>query len=197
MPSAAEPENPGKTSAAKRKPPLALIGACLAACGAGGAGVYFAAPASLFSRDRAAGASVGVEKPAHGEKKRKTDASHDAREDETIEGGASASGHFRIVGETGVYTPEAIVVSIRPSGRVKHLKLAIAVETDVDSEATFLAHELRIRDALNTYLRAVDVAALEDPAAMDRIRAQIARRIELVVSPAHVGAVLITDFILS
>lgn len=196
MPPAAEPEKE-PASAANRKPPLALIAACVAACGAGGAGVYFAAPASLFSRERVAGASVEIATPAHGEKKKKTNASHGARDEETKESGDDASGRFRIVGETGVYTPEAIVISIRPSGRVRRLKLAIAVETDIDSEAAFLARDLRIRDALNTYLRAVDVAALEDPAAMDRIRAQIARRIELVVSPTPVRAVLITDFILS
>lgn len=189
MSSAAKPQIAEEASPAKRKSPFLLVAACVAACGAGGAVVYFTAPAALFSSGPADHASADDEadkRNAHGD-----------NDGGTKDGAGHASARFRIVGDSGVYTPEAIVVSLRPSGRVRHLKLAIAVETSADSEAAFVARELRIRDALNTYLRAVDIAALEDPAAMDRIRAQIARRIELVVSPAPVRAVLITDFILS
>lgn len=171
----------------KAKPPFLLMAIAATLCAASGAGVYFLAPASAFSPKedaRATGAS-------HEEKKSKKPAPKDSHGEE------SSTAPFEIVGARGVYTPEAIVVSIRPSGRVRYLKLSIAVETTIESEAAFVENDRRIRDALNTYLRAVEVATLEDPASLGRIRAQLARRIEFVVAPAPVDAVLITDFILS
>ncbi len=196
-------------SGKKKKPPILILAAALAACGAGGAGVYFLAPPSLFApkdaeEEHVEAAGAHGEKPdAHGgeaaHKKDKTAKKKDAHGGEGAgeDGQSDAPRRFAIIGDRGVYTPGEIVVSIRPSGRVKHLKLSIAIETSVDSEQIFAEREPRIRDALNTYLRAVDVAALEDPAGMGRIRAQIARRVEFVVAPAPVHAILITDFILN
>ncbi len=177
----------------KAKPPILLIAIAATLCAASAAGVYFLAPASAFSpkaKAQASAASPDEKKHKSPEKNESHGANADADEE-------ALAAHFEIVGARGVYTPEAIVVSIRPSGRVRYLKLSIAVETSVDSEAAFVENDMRIRDALNTYLRAVEVAALEDPASLGRIRAQLARRIEFVVAPAPVDAVLITDFILS
>ena len=177
----------------KAKPPVLIIAIASLLSAASGAGVYFLAPASAFSPKADAHTSaVSSDESKHGVSAKKD--SHGA---EAEAGDNPASSRFAIVGARGVYTPDEIVVSIRPSGRIRYLKLSIAVETSVDSQAVFVENEMRIRDALNTYLRAVEVAALEDPASLGRIRAQLARRIEFVVAPAPVDAVLITDFILS
>lgn len=177
----------------KAKPPILMIAIAAMLSAASGAGVYFLAPAAAFSPKADAHASaVSSDKGKHGDSA-KTD-SHGAKAEAADN---AASSRFAIVGARGVYTPDEIVVSIRPSGRIRYLKLSIAVETSVDSQAAFVENEMRIRDALNTYLRAVEVAALEDPASLGRIRSQLARRIEFVVAPAPVDAVLITDFILS
>ena len=53
-----------------------------------------------------------------------------------------------------------------------------------------------MRDVLNTYLRAVEITDLEDPAAMTRLRAQMVRRVRMVTPPDTVRDVLILDFIL-
>jgi flagellar FliL protein len=55
----------------------------------------------------------------------------------------------------------------------------------------------RILDVLNTYLRAVDVRDLEQPAAIARLRAQMLRRIQVVTGEGRVRDLLITEFILN
>jgi flagellar FliL protein len=55
----------------------------------------------------------------------------------------------------------------------------------------------RVLDVLNSYLRAVEVAELEDPAALVTLRAQMLRRIQLVTGPDRVRDVLITEFVLN
>lgn len=198
--SGAPETEPAEDPPKKKGAPIVLIGAILLACGAGGAGAYFLAPAGLVGQPaehqgaietQAAGASHPPKSKGD-----KTDA-HAKEADPTDDGDASPTSRFAIVGDRGIFTPADLVVSIRPVGRVRHLKLSIVIETSPDSGDLFLTREPRIRDALNTYLRAVDVSALEDPLGMDRIRAQIKRRIEFVAAPAPVDAVLITDFILN
>jgi flagellar protein FliL len=55
----------------------------------------------------------------------------------------------------------------------------------------------RILDVLNSYLRAVEVAELEDPSALVRIRAQMLRRIQIVTGEGRVRDLLITEFVLN
>ena len=50
---------------------------------------------------------------------------------------------------------------------------------------------------VNTYLRAVAPADLEDPGALIRLRAQILRRFQLVAGEARVRDFLITEFVLN
>lgn len=125
--------------------------------------------------------------------KSKDDKKKKSGDDTADEQGSS----FEVRGETGVFLLRTIVVTLRPQGRVRYLRVGLAVETSPDSEAAFVDRELRIADILNAYLRTVSVSALEDPAAMARIREQIARRIRFIVDDAPVNAILITDFILS
>lgn len=55
----------------------------------------------------------------------------------------------------------------------------------------------RVVDVLNSYLRAVDVATLEDPTAMLRIKAQMLRRIQIVTGEGRVRDLLISEFVLN
>jgi flagellar FliL protein len=50
---------------------------------------------------------------------------------------------------------------------------------------------------LNGYLRAVDAADLEDPAALVRVRAQMLRRVQLVTGEGRVRDLLVTEFLLN
>ena len=53
----------------------------------------------------------------------------------------------------------------------------------------------RAVDVLNTYLRAVDPADVDDPAAMLRMRAQMLRRIQVVMGEGKVRDLLVAEFI--
>jgi len=125
---------------------------------------------------------------AHGKNGSGVDDEGEARE---------ADATFVVRGEIGVFIPRPVIISLKPQGRIRYLKVGLAIETTPESEDAFIDAELRIIDILTSYLRAVEVAALEDPVAMARIREQIAHRVRFVIDPAPVNAVLITDFILS
>ena len=198
----------------KKKAPLAMIiGASLAAGGATAAAVYFLAPVTLFSQSKSVGAEAAdspkdnskhgaAEAASHTQEADKNESHGEAGEkhreanDGTMNS-ESGSSKFHVTGGIGVFSPDPIVVSITPVGRVRYLKLGYVVETSPESGEVFIERQNRIKDTLNTYLRAINVAALEDPASMGRIREQIARRVAVVVDPAPVHSVLITDFILS
>ncbi len=197
-----------ESEAAVNKPRLMRTAlAAAACCGAAGAASYMLTPASLFTAPESAAAggedhkpaaksNAGTRKsPAQSVDKSGHQKKAGAKKTEgAVDAGAST---FFVTGSMGVFTPRPIVVSLKPQGRVRYLKVILAVETTPESERAFIEGELRIIDTLTSYLRAVPVSALEDPAAMARIREQIGRRIAFIVDPAPVNAVLITDFILS
>ena len=55
----------------------------------------------------------------------------------------------------------------------------------------------RVLDVLNTYLRAVEVRDLEEPAALARLRAQMLRRVQVVTGEGRVRDLLVTEFVLN
>lgn len=55
----------------------------------------------------------------------------------------------------------------------------------------------RIMDVLNGYLRAVEIGDLSDPSALMTLRAQLLRRIQVVVGGGKVNDLLISKFLLS
>jgi len=206
------PKAPEEETGKKRRFPL-LVCASLAAGLTAAALVYFLVPDTQILAGKTAGgeqkepATAHVEEPSNeGDPHsggKQTNSGHGGASDNGARGGNggtendSAESKFRIIGAQGVFSPEPLVVSIKPIGRVRYLKLGYVVETSPEFERIFIERENRLRDTLNIYLRAVDVTVLEDPASMGRIRSQIARRVAVVMDPAPVHAVLITDFILS
>ncbi|MEZ5892627.1 MAG: flagellar basal body-associated FliL family protein [Parvularculaceae bacterium] len=92
---------------------------------------------------------------------------------------------------------EPMIVSIQPIGRARHLKISLVFETDDDGAEELIDRGFYIQDVLNTFLRSVDSTVLEDPASMTRLRSQILRRVKSVAPDANVGAVLITEFVLT
>ena len=55
----------------------------------------------------------------------------------------------------------------------------------------------RIIDMMNGYLRAVEIAELEDPTALMRLRGQILRRVQVVTGEGRVNDLLIMEFVVS
>lgn len=90
-----------------------------------------------------------------------------------------------------------VVISLPPGSGSEHLRFAsqLEVEKPHAEEVTLLLP--RIQDVLNSYLRAVKVADLQDPAALVRIRAQLLRRIQLVAGDGRVRDLLVTEFVLN
>lgn len=92
---------------------------------------------------------------------------------------------------------ETMVVSLGPKSGSEHLRFTAQVEV-VDSAAADVTLLIpRILDVLNSYLRAVDVAEIEDPAAMAKLRSQMLRRIQIVTGEGRVRDLLITEFVLN
>jgi len=90
-----------------------------------------------------------------------------------------------------------VVISLGVAAQNSHLRMIAQLEVNKShaDEVTLLMP--RIQDVLNGYLRAVEVAQLEDPAALVRLRAQMLRRLQIVTGEGRVRDLLITEFVLS
>ncbi len=91
---------------------------------------------------------------------------------------------------------DPLVISLGKFASSQHLRFQAYLE--VPSEAAEEVKHLspRIMDVLNTYLRAISERELGDPSSMNRIRAQMLRRVQVVVGEENIRDLLITEFIL-
>lgn len=92
---------------------------------------------------------------------------------------------------------ETMVVSLDPTSTSRHLRFSAQVEVVSGAEDDVALLSPRILDVLNSYLRAIDAAVIEDPQAMAQIRAQMLRRIQLVTGEGRVRDLLIIEFVLN
>lgn len=92
---------------------------------------------------------------------------------------------------------ETIVVSLAPDSGSAHLRFTAQLEVVDSAAADVTTLTPRILDVINSYLRAIDTASIEDPHAMARLRAQMLRRIQVVTGEGRVRDLLITEFVLN
>jgi flagellar FliL protein len=92
---------------------------------------------------------------------------------------------------------ETIVISLGPDSGSEHLRFTAQLEVVDTAEADVTTLTPRILDVINSYLRAIDTASIEDPHAMARLRAQMLRRIQVVTGEGRVRDLLITEFVLN
>ncbi|MFT4149103.1 MAG: flagellar basal body-associated FliL family protein [Paracoccaceae bacterium] len=92
---------------------------------------------------------------------------------------------------------EPLIVTLPASAHAAHLRFAAQLEVGNGEVEAVAALKPRVLDVLNSYLRAVDTADIEDPAALARLRAQMLRRVQLVVGDGRVRDLLITEFVLN
>lgn len=92
-------------------------------------------------------------------------------------------------------TPMLINLGTGASGRHLRFNAELEVTKNAAGDVTHLMP--RILDVLNGYLRAVEMTDLEDPAALIRLRAQMLRRIQVVVGEGRVRDLLVTEFVLN
>ena len=91
---------------------------------------------------------------------------------------------------------EPMAVSLGSSASAKYLRFSAQLDVDPASEEAVMMVLPRIVDVLNTYLRAVSEDELGKPAALERLRAQMLRRIQVVTEHGQVKDLLITEFVL-
>ncbi len=92
---------------------------------------------------------------------------------------------------------ETMVISLGPDSGSEHLRFTAQLEVVDTAAADVTTLTPRILDVINSYLRAIDTASIEDPHAMARLRAQMLRRIQVVTGEGRVRDLLITEFVLN
>ncbi len=92
---------------------------------------------------------------------------------------------------------ETIVVSLAADSGSEHLRFTAQLEVVDSAAADVTTLTPRILDVVNSYLRAIETTAIEDPHAMARLRAQMLRRIQVVTGEGRVRDLLITEFVLN
>jgi flagellar protein FliL len=92
---------------------------------------------------------------------------------------------------------DTMVVSLGADSGSRHLRFTAQVEVVDTAAADVTLLVPRILDVLNSYLRAIDTASIEDPQAMARLRAQMLRRVQIVTGEGRVRDLLITEFVLN
>ena len=99
--------------------------------------------------------------------------------------------------EPGAYIHlEPLILSLGPQSESEHLKITLTLEVGPGREAEVEAVMPRVIDILNGFLRAVDEREFELPRSMERLRAQMLRRVMLVTPKGAVRDLLIQEFVL-
>ena len=171
-------DDTGDEPAKKGKSKLLLI-ACVLALVAGGGGFY-----AVFS------GLVELPFIGGGEGENTAAAGHGGEGEEQAEGS--------YLFEPGAYVSlEPMIIALGEQSRSRHLKLTLTVEVGPGREAEVEAVKPRVVDMLNGFLRAVDEREFEMPRSMERLRAQMLRRVRLVTPVGAVRDLLIQEFVLN
>lgn len=92
---------------------------------------------------------------------------------------------------------DPIVVSLGASGPSRHLSFRAQLEVPPTSVPEVAAVMPRIVDVLNSYLRAVDIREFDTPHGLVRMRAQMLRRVQIIVGDGKVNDLLVMEFVLN
>lgn len=92
---------------------------------------------------------------------------------------------------------EPLLVSLNRTDPARQLRLEAQLEVPPAYEREVQTVMPRIMDVMNSYLRAVEMSDLRDPAALLRMRAQLLRRIQVITGDGRVQGLLVTKFLIS
>ena len=92
---------------------------------------------------------------------------------------------------------EPVVISLGKIADNRHLRFTAQLEVEKATEGEVTHLLPRILDVLNGYLRTIEVAELEDPDALVRLRSHMLRRIQIVTGQGRVRDLLVTEFVLN
>lgn len=126
-------------------------------------------------------------------------AAHTATGQQEAKGGESHVAHAPEHAATDVsFVPiDPLLISLGPRANAQHLRFKGQIETPTEYAKEVEMLMPRIVDVLNSYLRAVDEADLEKPTSLVRLRAQMLRRVQIVVGPGRINDLLIMEFVLN
>lgn len=95
-----------------------------------------------------------------------------------------------------VSLPEMLVNIVGADGRPAYLKLRLTLEAPDDAAVTALTEHIpRVTDQFNGFLRELRTDDLAGSAGAYRLRLELLRRVNLVVAPSRINAVLIEEML--
>lgn len=95
-----------------------------------------------------------------------------------------------------VALPEMIVNILGPEGRPAYLKLRLTLEApDDETVAAITEHVPRVSDQFNGFLRELRTEDVAGSAGAYRLRLELLRRVNLVIAPRQINAVLIEEML--
>lgn len=95
-----------------------------------------------------------------------------------------------------VTLPEMLVNITGPEGRPAYLKLKLTLEAPDDATVTALGEHIpRVTDQFNGFLRELRTDDLAGSAGAYRLRLELLRRVNLVIAPMQINAVLIEEML--
>jgi flagellar FliL protein len=92
---------------------------------------------------------------------------------------------------------DPLVISLGDGAANRHLRFRASLEVEPQYQEDVAKLVPRVLDVLNSYLRAVEMRDIEDPASLLMLRAQMLRRIQLVTGEGRVRDLLIMEFVLN
>lgn len=183
----AEGGAPAKKKLSGKKLVLFIILPAVLVLGGGGAAAYL-----LLSGGQ--GEQHAEANPGHGKAKA---GGHGGQADAS-EAVPGPNGTMISYGENVVFValPEMLVNITGPDGRPAYLKLKLTLEAPDNATVTALTeHVPRVTDQFTGFLRELRTDDLSGSAGAYRLRLELLRRVNLVVAPAQINAVLIEEML--
>lgn len=182
----AEGEAPAKKKMSGKKLVLFIILPAVLVLGGGGAAAYLLLFNKGGEQHAEANEGHGKGKGEHGE----------------AEGAGEAvpgpNGTTIMHGDNVVFVtlPEMLVNITGPEGRPAYLKLKLTLEAPDDETVAALGEHIpRVTDQFNGFLREMRTDDLSGSAGAYRLRLELLRRVNLVIAPLQVNAVLIEEML--
>jgi flagellar FliL protein len=180
----AEGEAPAKKKMSGKKLVLFIILPAVLVLGGGGAAAFLLLKPS-GEQHAEANEGHGKAKGGHGE-------------EATGEAVPGPNGTMIMHGDDVVFVtlPEMLVNITGPEGRPAYLKLKLTLEAPDDATVTALGEHIpRVTDQFNGFLREMRTDDLAGSAGAYRLRLELLRRVNLVIAPMQVNAVLIEEML--
>jgi flagellar FliL protein len=176
---------PAKKKLSGKKLVLFIILPAVLVLGGGGAAAYMLVFNGSSEQHAEANAGHGAAKGGHGAP-------------EVAEAIPGPNGTMISYGEDVVFValPEMLVNITGPDGRPAYLKLKLTLEAPDDATVTAITeHVPRVTDQFTGFLRELRTDDLSGSAGAYRLRLELLRRVNLVIAPAQINAVLIEEML--